>query len=76
VIAGDAVEADPLPSKTVRMRPSARRIDWVLYAIALLAVVAAFGVVKFIEPLVGIESLDLVFLTAIVGVAAGNTVPG
>ena len=39
------------------------------YAVALLAVVAAFAVVKLIEPLVGIESLDLVFLTAIVGVA-------
>ena len=69
VIAGDAVEADPIPSKTVRTRPSARRIDPIPYAVALLAVVAAFAVVKLIEPLVGIESLDLVFLTAIVGVA-------
>ena len=69
VIAGDEVAADPIPSKTVRTRPPARRIDPIPYAVALLAVVAAFGVVKLIEPLVGIESLDLVFLTAIVGVA-------
>ena len=27
VIAGDAVEADPIPSKTVRTRPAGRRID-------------------------------------------------
>ena len=34
-----------------------------------LAVAAAFALAKLIEPLVGIESLDLVFLTAVVGVA-------
>ena len=69
VIAGDEVAADPIPSKTVRTRPAARRLDPRPYAIALLAVAAAFALVKLIEPLVGIESLDLVFLTAIVGVA-------
>jgi len=69
VIAGDAVAADPIPSKTVRTRPAARRLEPRPYAIALLAVAGAFALVKLIEPLVGVESLDLVFLTAIVGVA-------
>ena len=69
VIAGDEAAADPIPSKTVRTRPAARRLDPRPYAVALLAVAVAFALVKLIEPLVGIESLDLVFLTAIVGVA-------
>lgn len=67
VIAGDA--ADPVPPKTARTRPETRRLDSIPYVAALLAVAAAFAVVKLIEPLVGIESLDLVFLTAVVVVA-------
>ncbi len=69
VIAGEAAIDDPVPPKTVRTRPEARRLDPIPYAAALLAVVAAFALVKLIQPLVGIESLDLVFLTAIVAVA-------
>ena len=69
VIAGEAVTADPVPPKTVRTRPEVRRLDWVPYATALLAVAAAAALVKLIQPLVGIESLDLVFLTAVVAVA-------
>lgn len=69
VIAGDEVAGDQVAAKTVRTRPAARRFDPVPYAVAFVAVAAAFALVKLIEPLVGIESLDLVFLTAVVGVA-------
>ena len=41
VIAGDEVAADPIPTKTVRTRPAARRLDPLPYAVALLAVAAA-----------------------------------
>ena len=66
VIAGDEA-AEPIPKKTVRTRAASRRLDPVPYAVALLAVLAALAVAKLIEPLVGVESLDLAFLTAVVG---------
>ncbi len=69
VIAGEAVDAGPIPSKTISTRTAPRRADLAPYAVALIAVFAAFAVVKLVEPLVGVESLDLVFLTAIVVVA-------
>ncbi|MEA2963139.1 MAG: two-component system, OmpR family, sensor histidine kinase KdpD, partial [Alphaproteobacteria bacterium] len=37
--------------------------------VALLAVAAAVGVGELVQPLLGIENVDLVFLTAVVGVA-------
>ena len=39
------------------------------YAVALIAVVAALGVALVLRPLAGIENVDLVFLTAVIGVA-------
>src|SRR5262249_24853571 len=39
------------------------------YVVAALAVAAALGVGELIEPLLGIENVDLVFLTAVVGIA-------
>ena len=68
VIAGEEA-AGPAPAEAVHTRPEPRRRDLLPYWAALLAIAAAFGIVKLIQPLVGIESLDLVFLTAIVGVA-------
>ncbi|WP_046869714.1 sensor histidine kinase, partial [Microvirga massiliensis] len=69
VIAGEEVAAEPVPRKTVRTRPAAEPIDPVPFAVALLAVLAAFGVAHLIQPLAGLETVDLVFLTAVVGVA-------
>jgi two-component system sensor histidine kinase KdpD len=69
VIAGDAVAAEPVPRKTVRTRPAAERIDPVPFAVALLAVLAALGVGHLIRPFAGLETVDLVFLTAVVAVA-------
>ncbi len=68
VIAGDEA-AEPIPKKTVRTRDASRRLDWIPYAVALLAVLAALAIAKLIEPLVGVESLDLAFLTAVVAIA-------
>ena len=68
VIAGDEA-AEPIPKKTVRTRAASRRLDWIPYAVALLAVLAALAIAKLIEPLVGVESLDLAFLTAVVAIA-------
>lgn len=69
VISGEEAAADPVSPKAVRAREETRRLDWGPCAVALVAVVAAFLLVKLIQPLVGIESLDLVFLTAVVVVA-------
>src|SRR5687767_12747790 len=41
------------------------------YAFALLAVAAALSAGKIVEPMVGLETIDLIFLTAVLVVAAG-----
>jgi len=69
IAAGDAVAADPASPKTVRTRPEIRPLDPRPYVVALVALALAVAFVKLIQPLVGIESLDLVFLTAVVVVA-------
>ena len=45
------------------------RFDPLPYIVALLAVAAALGVGLYVRPLFGIENVDLIFLTAIVGIA-------
>ncbi len=67
VVSGDEI-AEPIPEKTVRTRAAARSHDWVPYAVAALAVLATLAIAQLIEPLVGVESLDLAFLTAVVAV--------
>lgn len=72
VIAGDetgGAAAEPVPAKTVLTRDPVRRASWPPYAAAALAIAAAFAFVMLIRPFIGVESLDLVFLTAVVGVA-------
>src|SRR5262245_14407658 len=68
VIAGDEIAGEPIPKRTVR---SADRwqLDPVAYGVALVAVAAALAVGHAIYPWLGIENVDLVFLTAIVAVA-------
>ena len=44
-------------------------LDPLPYIVALLAVAAALGVGLYVRPLFGIENVDLIFLTAIVGIA-------
>ena len=69
VIAGDAVAGEPIPKKTVRAAEGAQSFDARPYLIALVAVAVALGVGLGIQPWLGIENVDLVFLTAVVGVA-------
>ena len=69
VIAGDELARDPIPKKTVRAAEVAAPFDPWPYLVALAAVAAALGVSELIQPVLGIENVDLIFLTAVVGVA-------
>jgi two-component system sensor histidine kinase KdpD len=68
VIAGDDVAAEPVSRAPVQVA-GASTVDWQPYVIAFAAISAALGVGVLIRPWLGIENVDLVFLTAIVGVA-------
>jgi len=70
VIAGDTVPGEPIPRKTVRTAQGARPFDVTPYLVALSALVAALGVSFLINWQLGVENVNLVFLTAIVGIAA------
>jgi two-component system sensor histidine kinase KdpD len=69
VIAGDTIAGEPIPKKSVR---AAERDDpsnpWP-YSFALLAVALALVCAELIQPWFGVENVDLVFLTGVVGVA-------
>src|SRR5215468_3332462 len=69
VIAGEELARDPIPKKTVRPAEDVAPFDPWPYAVALAAVAVALGVGELIQPLLGIENVDLVFLTAVVAVA-------
>ena len=69
VIAGEELARDPIPKKTVRAAEDSAPFDPWPYIVALLAVAAALGVSELLHPLLGIENTDLMFLTAVVGIA-------
>jgi two-component system sensor histidine kinase KdpD len=69
VIAGDEIEREPVPKKTVRAADETKALDPRPYLASLAAVAVALGVALAIYPWFGIENVDLVFLTAIVAVA-------
>jgi two-component system sensor histidine kinase KdpD len=69
VIAGEDIAGEPIPHKTVRAADVTQPFDPRPYIVALLAVALALVVGLVIYPWSGIENVDLVFLTAIVGVA-------
>ena len=60
---------EPIPKKTVRTANGVESFDLRPYLVALVAVAIALGVGEAIRPWFGIENVDLVFLTAVVGVA-------
>ena len=68
-IAGDALELAAVPKKAVRTADSAESLDARPYGLAVLAVAFATGVSALLWPWIGTENTDLVFLTAVVGVA-------
>jgi len=69
VIAGEELTAELVPTKTVRTAPDRRSFDAVPYAVALLSVLAALGLGKLVQPFLGLEAVDLIFLTGVVAVA-------
>ena len=69
VIAGDELARDPIPRTTVRAAEDTAPFNPWPYGVALLAVAAAVGVGGLIKPLLGVENVDLVFLTAVVAIA-------
>ena len=69
VIAGEELAAEPVPKKTVRTAERQEPFDPAPYAISLLFVAVALGAGLLIHPWLGIENVDLVFLTAVVGAA-------
>jgi len=69
VIAGEELARDPITKKTVRTAEGEAPFDPWPYVVALAAVAAALGIGELIQLLLGIENVDLVFLTAVVGVA-------
>src|SRR4029450_8518472 len=68
-LAGEECTRDPIPKKTVRPAEDVAPFDPWPYAVALAAVAVALGVGELIQPWLGIENVDLVFLTAVVAVA-------
>jgi two-component system sensor histidine kinase KdpD len=69
VVAGDTLADEPIPRKTGRTAEGAGSLDPRPYLIALVAVGIAVGVGATIQPWLGIENVDLVLLTAVVGIA-------
>jgi two-component system sensor histidine kinase KdpD len=69
VIAGDQLPGQPIPKKTVRTSEQAEFINPLAYLCAAVAVAIALGGAELVNYWIGVENVDLVFLTAIVGVA-------
>jgi two-component system sensor histidine kinase KdpD len=69
VIAGEEIEVEPIPKKTVRTEEANIAFDPRSYILATLAVAVALGGAELIVPWFGLENVDLVFMTAIVVVA-------
>src|SRR6185369_2461017 len=69
VIAGEGLEKEAIPKKTVRTAERTESFDLWPYIVTLIAVAAAVGIGKLIEPWFGIENIDLVFITVVVGIA-------
>jgi two-component system, OmpR family, sensor histidine kinase KdpD len=69
VIAGEELAAAPLPKKTVRAAENYEPFHPKPYLMALLIVAIGLGMAALIQPLFGVENVDLVFLTSVVVVA-------
>jgi two-component system sensor histidine kinase KdpD len=69
VIAGEEIDSELIGRKTVSTAEKVQRFDPRPYAFALLIVAVAVGVGVLLWPWIGVENVDLVFLTGIVAVA-------
>ena len=68
VIAGEELTSEPSTTRVVAAT-APRPFDPLPYIVALLAVAAALGIGELVQPVFGLENVDLIFLAAIVGVA-------
>jgi len=68
VIAGEQLPGQPIPKKTLRTSEE-KPFEVGPYLWATLAVVLALGAAELVNYWIGVENVDLVFLTAIVGIA-------
>jgi two-component system sensor histidine kinase KdpD len=69
VIAGDREPGAPIPKKTVTTAPRREPFQLRPYVFAFLTIAFGLGVGEAMRPWLGTETIDLVFLTAIVAVA-------
>ena len=69
IVAGETVGAEADGSAG---HEEPKRLDLWSYAIATAAVALALGLTKLTEPVIGIEAADLIFLFAVLGVAAAR----
>jgi two-component system, OmpR family, sensor histidine kinase KdpD len=69
VIAGDQVPGQPIPKKTLRTAEEKEAFELGPYLLATLAVALALGAAELVDYWIGVENVDLVFLTAVVGIA-------
>src|ERR1700730_8014633 len=70
VIAGEREAGEPIPRKTVGTASRQSSLQLRPYAAALLAVALALAAAEAISTWLGVANVDLVFLTAIVAIAA------
>jgi two-component system sensor histidine kinase KdpD len=70
VIAGEEVEGEELPVKSVRTAASERGRLWLPYVSALGAIALALPISFVVQPISGIEGVDLPFIVAVIVVAA------
>src|SRR5215471_3909633 len=68
VIAGEQLPGQPIPKKTLRTSEE-KPFEVGPYLWATLAVVLALGAAELVNYWIGVENVDLVFLTAVVGIA-------
>jgi two-component system, OmpR family, sensor histidine kinase KdpD len=72
VISGDDAAGEAMPKRTVATEAQPAPFDSKPYAAVVVAVAAAIAVGKLIQPIFGLENIDLVFMTAVVAVAVGS----
>ena len=69
VISGEQLPTEPVAKENVRAAPETPTFNPVAYIVTALAIGVALGFSWLMQPWIGVESVDLVFLTAIIGIA-------
>ena len=69
IIAGEELDKEAIPKKTVRSADQTEPFDPRPYIVTLIAVAAATGIGRLIQPVVGIENIDLIFMSVVVIIA-------